>query len=160
LRRAIAAVDPGVPIEKIMTVHDLVSNSASQPRFRTAVIATFSLLALFVASLGLYGVMNYMVSQRVQEFGIRMALGASRAGVMRMVFRQAAKMVGIGIALGIAGTALLSRAVASLLYGVKPLDGLTLGSVVTLISLVAFFAVYFPARRAGISDPMESLRHD
>jgi putative ABC transport system permease protein len=160
LRHAIASVDRNVPVDQITTMRELISNSAGQPRFRTAVILTFSLLALFVASLGLYGVINYLVSQRMQEFGIRMALGATQAAVMRLIFGQAAKLVAMGIALGMSGAALLSRMVATLLYGVRPLDGVMLASVTTLLAFVATVAVYFPARRAGKSDPMESLRHE
>jgi putative ABC transport system permease protein len=160
LRHAIAAVDRNVPVDQITTIEDLISKSAGQPRFRTGVILTFSLLALFVASLGLYGVMNYVVCQRMREFGIRMALGATRSAVMQSVFGQAAKMVGMGIALGLAGAALLSRAVASLLYGVTPFDAVTLAGVTLLLSLVAMVAVYFPARRVANADPMESLKHD
>jgi putative ABC transport system permease protein len=160
LRQAVAEVDRGVPIDRIMTMHALVSNSTGQPRFRTAVILTFSLLALFVASIGLYGVMSYIVSQRTQEFGIRMVLGATRRAVLQLVLGQAAKLLGIGIALGLTGAALLSRTIATLLYGVAPVDGVTLASVTTLLTLVGITAVYFPARRAAKSDPMKSLRHD
>jgi len=159
LRRAIASVDRNIPVDQITTMQQLISNSAGQPRFRTAVVLTFSLLALFVASLGLYGVMSYLVTQRMQEFGIRMALGATHAAVMRLIFGQAARIVGIGMALGLAGAALLSRAIATLLYGVAALDGLALASVTTLLALVALVAVYFPARRAAQGDPIESLRH-
>lgn len=160
LRQAVAEVNRSVPIDHITTMQDLVSNSAGQPRFRTAVILAFSVLALFVASIGLYGVMSYVVSQRTQEFGIRMALGATRGAVVHLVLRQAAKLVGIGIALGLTGAALLSQTIAKLLYGVAPLDDVTLASVTTLLALVGIAAVYVPARRAAKSDPMESLRHD
>ncbi len=160
LRQAVAEVDRSVPIDRITTMQDLVSNSVGQPRFRTAVILTFSLLALFVASIGLYGVMSYVVSQRTQEFGIRMALGATRGAVMHLVLGQAAKLVGIGIAVGLTGAALLSQTIATLLYGVAPVDGVTLASITTLLALVGIAAVYLPARRAAKSDPMESLRHE
>jgi putative ABC transport system permease protein len=160
LRQAVAEVDRGVPIDRITTMQDLVSNSAGQPRFRTAVILTFSLLALFVASIGLYGVMSYVVSQRTQEFGIRIALGATPGAVMHLVLGQAAKLVGIGVALGLTGAALLSQTITTLLYGVAPVDGGTLASVTTVLALVGIAAVYVPARRAAKSDPMESLRHD
>src|SRR5439155_11851508 len=160
LRQAVAEVDRSVPIDRITTMQDLVSSSVGQPRFRTAVILTFSLLALFVASIGLYGVMSYVVSQRTQEFGIRMALGATQGAVMHLVLGQAAKLVGIGIALGLTGAALLSQTIATLPYGVAPVDGVTLARVTTLLALVGIAAVYVPARRAAKSDPMESLRHD
>jgi putative ABC transport system permease protein len=160
LRQAVAEIDRGVPIDRIKTMQELVSGSVGQPRFRTAVVLTFSLLALFVASIGLYGVMSYAVSQRTQEFGIRIALGATQSAVMNLVLGQAGKLVGIGIVLGLTGAVLLSQAIAKLLYGVAPVDGATLGSVTALLTLVGGAAVYVPARRAAKSDPMESLRHD
>lgn len=160
LRQAVAEIDRAVPIDRITTMKDLISNSAGQPRFRTVVILTFSVLALFIASIGLYGAMSYVVSQRTREFGIRMALGATRGAVMYLVLRQAAKLVGIGIALGLTGAVLLSQTMAKLLYGFAPLDGLTLAGVTTLLAVVAIAAVYFPARKAAKFDPMESLRYD
>jgi putative ABC transport system permease protein len=160
LRQAVAEIDRGVPIDRIKTMQELVSGSVGQPRFRTAVVLTFSLLALFVASIGLYGVMSYGVSQRTQEFGIRIALGATQGAVMNLVLGQAAKLVGIGIVLGLTGAVSLSQTIAKLLYRVAPVDGVTLGSVTTLLALVGIAAVYVPARRAAKSDPMESLRHD
>jgi len=159
LRQAVAELDRGVPIDRITTMQKLVSESAGQPRFRTAVILTFSLLALFVASIGLYGVMSYVVSQRTPEFGIRMALGATHGTVMHLVIGEAAKLVGIGLALGLTGAVLLSRTIATLLYGVAPIDPVTLASVTTLLALVGIAAAYGPARRAAKSDP-KSLRHD
>ena len=160
LRRVIASVDPEVPADQVRTMRDLISNSAGQPRFRTGGIATFALMALFVASLGLYGVMSYLVRQRRREFGIRMALGATHVALMQLIFREAGKMVGIGVALGLIGAAPVSRGVAALLYGVTPLDSVTLAGVTIVLALVAASAVYFPARSAAKSDPMESLRHD
>jgi putative ABC transport system permease protein len=160
LRQAVVEVDRTVPIDHITTMQGLISNSAAQPRFRTAVILTFSLLALFVASIGLYGVMSYAVGQRTQEFGIRMALGASRGAMAQLVFRQAAKLMGTGILLGLTAAALVTRTIATLLYGIAPVDGVTLACVTTVLIFVASLAVHVPARRAAKADPMESLRHD
>jgi putative ABC transport system permease protein len=160
VREALAEVDRGVPIDRIETMEDVVSKSAEQPRFRTAVILTFSLLALFVASIGLYGVMSYIVGQRTREFGIRVALGATQNAVLLFVIKQAAKLIGVGIVLGSIGAALLSQTIAKLLYRVAPLDGIAFGSATTLLLLIGLAAVYLPARRAAKSDPMESLRHE
>jgi len=160
LRKALAEVDRGVPMDRIETMEDVVSKSAEQPRFRTAVILTFSLLALFVASIGLYGVMSYIVGQRTREFGIRMALGATQNAVLLFVIKQATKLIGIGIVLGSIGAALLSQTIEKLLYRVAPLDGIAFGSAATLLLLIGLAAVYLPARRAAKSDPMESLRHE
>jgi ABC-type antimicrobial peptide transport system permease subunit len=132
----------------------------AQSRFRTTVLILFALLALFVASIGLYGVMSYLVSQRTREFAIRMAVGASRRAVLQLVLGQAAKLVGIGICLGLAGAALLARLIASLLFGVTPFDSATLASVSVLLALVALAASYIPARRAAKADPMDSLRYE
>jgi putative ABC transport system permease protein len=160
LRKAVSEVDANVPMDQIETMRQIVSGSVGQSRFRTAVLLIFALLALFVASIGLYGVMSYLVSQRIREFGIRMAVGASRGAVLRLVLGQAAKLVSIGICLGLVGAALLARLIASLLYGVAPFDTPTLASVSILLAVVALVASYIPARRAAKADPMDSLRYE
>jgi putative ABC transport system permease protein len=160
LRHALAAVDAGVPMDQIETMTQIVSASVSQSRFRTALLVTFAFLALFVASIGLYGVMSYLVSQRTREFGIRMALGASRGAVLRLVLGEATKMVGLGIGLGLLGSALLARFIAGLLYGVGPFDAVTLAGVSMLLAAVALAASYLPAHRGARADPMDSLRYE
>ncbi len=160
LREAVRSVDPGVPMDQVETMKQLVYGSVEQSRFRTAVLLTFALLALFVASIGLYGVMSYSVSQRMREFGIRMAVGASRGAVLRAVLGQSAKLVGIGIAIGLIGAALLGRLIRSLLYGVAPSDAGTLAGVSVLLAIVALTASYIPAQRAASADPMASLRFE
>jgi putative ABC transport system permease protein len=124
------------------------------------VLAIFALLALFVASIGLYGVMSYLVSQRKREFGIRIAVGASHGAVLRLVLGHAAKLVSIGICVGLVGAALLARLIASLLFGVAPFDAATLASVSVLLAVVALVASFIPAQRAAQADPMESLRYE
>jgi putative ABC transport system permease protein len=160
LRKALAEVDPEVPMDQIATMDQLVSGSVGESRFRSTAISLFALLSLFVASIGLYGVMSYMVSQRIREFGIRMALGATRGAVLRQVLGQGARLAAIGVASGLIITALLGRLIASLLYGVKPLDATTLVGVSILLAAVALLASYIPARRAANSDPMDSLRYE
>ena len=160
LRHAVAQVDPNVPMDQVATMRQIVASSVGQPRFRTTVLLLFAMLALFVASIGLYGVMSYVVSQRTREFGIRMALGASRRAVLRLVLGKAVKLAGIGIGIGLIGSALVSRLIASLLYGVRPLDGITLAGVSMLLAVVALLASYLPARRAAQADPMDSLRYE
>ena len=160
LRRTVSEVDPSVPLDQIATMKQLVSASVGQPRFRTAVLVTFALLAMFVASLGLYGVMSYVVSQRTREFGIRMAVGASKGAVLRLVLGQAAKLVSIGIGLGLIGAVLLTRWIASLLYGVTPLDAVTFACFSVVLAIVTLFASYIPAQRAAKTDPMDSLRYE
>ena len=160
LRKAVAEVDPEVPMDQVATMDQLVYGSVSEARFRTAVISLFALLALFVASIGVYGVMSYLVSQRTREFGIRMAVGATRGAVFALILRQGAKLAAIGIAIGLVAAALFGRLIASLLYGVKPLDAATLAGVSILLAAVALFASYVPARRAAYTDPMDSLRYE
>ncbi len=160
LRRAVAEVDPDVPMDQIATMKQVVSGSVEQARFRTAVLLMFAFLALFVASIGLYGVMSYSVSQRIREFGIRMAVGATPGAVLWEVLGQSAKLVGIGIGIGLIGVALLGRLITSLLYDVAPSDTATLAGVSVLLAVVALAATYVPAQRAARSDPMASLRHE
>src|SRR5271163_2565567 len=107
----------------------IVYGSVGESRFRTAVLAMFAFLALFVASVGLYGAMSYAVTQRMREFGIRMAVGATRGAILRVVLGKAGKLVCIGVCLGVAGAVLFARVIASLLYGIKPFDAATLASV-------------------------------
>ena len=160
LRQAVAQADPHVPMDQVATMQQIVSGSVGESRFQTAVISVFALLALFVASIGLYGVMSYAVSQRTREFGIRMAVGASRSSVFALVLGQGAKLVGLGVCLGLIGAAFLGRFITSLLYGVKPLDAVTLAGVSILLGAVAFAASFIPARRAANADPMVSLRYE
>ncbi len=160
LRKAVAEVDPEVPMDQVATMDQLVYGSVSEARFRTAVISLFALLALFVASIGVYGVMSYLVSRRTREFGIRMAVGATRGAVFALILRQGAKLAAIGVAIGLVAAALFGRLIASLLYGVKPLDAATLAGVSILLTVVALFASYVPARRAANADPMDSLRYE
>jgi putative ABC transport system permease protein len=147
-----------VPVDQIATMRQIVSGSVGQSRFRTTVLFMFALLALSVAAIGLYGVMSYVVSQRIREFGIRMAVGASRRDVLRLVLGQAAKVVSIGICLGLMGAVLLSRLILSLLYAIEPWDVTTLSSVSILLAVVALVASYVPAQRAANADPMVALR--
>ena len=158
LRKAVAEVDPNVPMDQVETMRQMVYGSVGESRFRTAILAIFACLALFVASIGLYGVMSYSVTQRTREFGIRMAVGASRSAILGAVLAKAAKLVGIGLGLGTIGAVLLARLIATLLYGVTPFDIATLVSVSILLALVALIASYVPARRASSINPMDSLR--
>jgi putative ABC transport system permease protein len=160
LRKAVSEVDANVPLDRIETMKQVVSVSVGEPRFRTAVFLTFAILALFVASIGLYGVMSYLMSQRTREFGIRIAVGASSGALLRLVLRQAAKLVGIGICLGLVAAILLARSIASLLYGVTPFDTATFLSVPLLVAMVALLASYLPARRVMRVDPVVALRYE
>jgi putative ABC transport system permease protein len=160
LRGVVSAIDPAIAVDQIETMQQIVSGSVAQPRFRTMILAAFSLLALVMASVGIYGVMNYLVIQRTREFGIRLSLGATQTDVLRLVLGRAAMLIGTGTCLGLAGSALLVRLIAKLLFGTTPLDPLTFVSVPILLAAVALAASYIPARRAAKVDPLVALRYE
>jgi len=135
-----------------------VADSIASKRFTMMLLGVFALLALLLASIGIYGVLSYMVGQRTREIGVRMALGAQRVDVLRMVLQDGARMTVIGMGIGIAAAIALTRLMAGMLFGVKPFDPATFVSVSLLLSLVALFACYVPARKAMKVDPMEALR--
>jgi putative ABC transport system permease protein len=160
LRKVVSELDASVPLDQIETMKQIVSVSVGEPRFRTAVLSIFAILALFVASIGLYGVMSYLMSQRTREFGIRLAVGASSGALLRLVLGEAAKLVSIGICLGLVGAMLLARSIASLVYGISPFDTATFASVSLVLAVVAFLASYIPERRAAGIDPMVALHYE
>jgi putative ABC transport system permease protein len=160
LRSAVSAIDRAIPIDQIETMEQFVSDSVAQPRFRTAILVAFSILALLMASIGIYGVMNYLVIQRTLEFGIRLSLGATQGDVLRLVLGRATVLIGVGLCLGLLGSVLLVRLIAKLLYGITPLDPLTFLAVSILLPAVALSASYIPARRATRVDPMVALRYE
>jgi putative ABC transport system permease protein len=160
VRQAVAGIDADLPIARVETMQQIVSASVGQPRFRTTLLAAFAVLALVMASIGIYGVMNYLVSQRIREFGVRLAVGASAADVLWLVLRRAAVLIAGGLCVGLLGSVLLTRLIATLLYGVAPLDAPTFAAVSLILSGVAFVASYIPARRATRVDPIVALRHE
>jgi len=120
----------------------------------------FSILALVIAAVGIYGVINYLVSQQLREFGIRMAVGATKGDLLLQVLRRAAVLIAAGLCLGLLGSALLARSITELLYGVSASDPLTFAGVSLLLSAVALLASYIPARRATRVDPLTTLRYE
>ena len=136
-----------------------VADSISSKRFTMTLLGAFALLALLLASIGIYGVLSYMVGQRTKEIGVRMALGAGKLDVLRMVLKDGARMTLLGIGLGLVGALGLTRLMQSMLYGVRPTDPLTFISVAALLGLIAMVACYVPAHRAMDVDPIEALRH-
>jgi putative ABC transport system permease protein len=158
LRSEIAAVDPGVVVSSVTTVDALVSDAAAQPRFRAALLGALAVLTLSIASVGLYGVVCYTVSQRTGEFGVRMALGADRTDLLTLVLRDAAVIAAIGLTLGTIGALATTRVLASLLFGIEPTDPASFVYASLLMLLVAFGASYLPARRASRMDPSVALR--
>jgi predicted permease len=159
-REAIRSLDGGLPLAKIATLTAVVDDSMTQQRFSVLLLACFGGLALVLASIGMYGVISYSVSQRTQEIGIRMVLGAQRRSVFGMVLRQGARLSGLGIAIGLIVALGVTRLMAGFLYGVRATDPLTFAGVSLLLLGVALLACYLPARRATRVDPMVALRYE
>jgi putative ABC transport system permease protein len=155
---ALKTLGPGVAFSRARTLADLVSANVAEPRFRTLLLSIFALVSLGLAAVGLYGVVAFSVNQRRGEIGLRMALGAKPATVLRLMLREGMMPVGAGIAAGLAGAAILARVMKSLLFGVDALDPLTFAGVALTLCLVALAACYLPARRALAVDPAATLR--
>jgi putative ABC transport system permease protein len=160
LRRAIADVDPALPLYQLGTMDGRVVDSMAQTRFSTTLLTAFGAIALILAAIGVYGVISYGVTQRTQEIGIRMALGARRADVVGMVVRHGAALAAIGLVVGLAGALALSRLIGSLLFHVSPTDPPTFAAGTAVLTTVAVLAAVLPARRAARTDPMVALRND
>ena len=157
VRSAIASLDPTVPVE-METLNRTIGSLASRPRFETALLGFFAFIGLAMAIIGLYGVIAFLATQRTQEIGIRMALGASRLDILRLILREGVRLVAFGGAVGLAAAFALSRLLKSLLYGVGPHDPLSFVAVTLLLLLVALLATLLPARRAASVDPSQALR--
>ena len=160
IREQVFAIDKSLPLYNISTMDQLVSNSVAQPRLNLSLLVAFAVLALLLAAVGVYGVMAYAVSQRTQEFGIRMALGATSADVLKQVLIEGGRLAAIGLGLGLFAAFIFTRLMASMLYGVQPNDPLSLVAAAALLLVVAFAACYFPARRATRVDPLVVLRYE
>ena len=158
VNEAVLAVDPDQPVTETATMDQLMANSLGRRKITLTLLGIFAVLALVLAEVGIYGVMSYTVTQRTREIGIRMALGAQRAEVMRMVVGQGLRAGLLGVGIGLVGAFALTRVMASLLYGVSPTDPLTFAGIAVLLLLVATLASFLPARRATRVDPMIALR--
>lgn len=160
LTAAVHQVDPNVPIAGVLTMDDIVNQSLSSQQLNMTLLAVFAGLALALAAIGIYGVQAYAVRHRVREIGIRLALGAQRRDVFRLVIGQSLILTAIGICVGLAIAVGLTRLMASQLYGVSATDPLALAAVVVVLTLVAFLASWLPARRATRVDPIVALRYE
>jgi putative ABC transport system permease protein len=160
IRRQVAALDRDRPLIQVRTMQQVVADSVADRRLPMLILAGFAAAALLLGAIGVYGVVGYSVAQRTQEFGIRMALGARRGAVMRMVLGQGLRLALIGLLIGLAGSLAVARLIAGLLFGVTPADPATLAATSLLILGVALLACYVPARRAARVDPMVALRYE
>lgn len=160
VERAVWALDKNVTVSEVQTMQQVVTEATAQPRFYVVLLGVFATVALTLTGAGIYGVINYSVSCRTHEIGIRMALGAQRNEVLRLVIAQGMMPALSGAAIGIAGCFALTRMMSSLLYGVGPQDPVTITGVLILLIAVALGASYLPARRAAKADPIVALRYE
>jgi len=156
--REIRATDPTLPVYEIRTMRDRMSDSLARQRFSTIMLAAFAVFALILGAVGVYGVMSYMVTQGTHDIGVRIALGAQRNSIVRLVVRRGMEMATAGIVIGLIGAAALTRVMASLLFGVSAIDIVTFSVVPLILAAIALVATYLPARRATQVDPMVALR--
>jgi predicted permease len=157
VRDQVRAVDPAVSLSNMATMSELISRSVSGRRFSTVLLTAFAAVALTLATIGIYAVIAYSVTQRTQEIGIRMALGAQAGDILKIIVKQGMALTLIGVALGVVGALALTHIMSSLLFGVRATDPATFASISLLLVLVAFIACYIPARRAARLDPIKAL---
>ena len=160
MKEVVRSIDPALPVSDLKTMDERIAAALTIRRFAVLLLSVFAIIALFMAALGLYGVVNYGVVQRTQEIGIRMALGASRAEVIRLIIRQGLRMTVSGIGFGLISAVFLGRLVSSQLFNVSPVDPPTLIGMALALLCVALFAAYVPARRAARIDPFEACRSE
>jgi putative ABC transport system permease protein len=160
VKAAIARIDKDQPVTRIRSMDEVVAESVAQPRFRAELVGTFAALALVLAAVGIFGVIAFSVSQRLREFGIRMALGATEGNILRLVAKTGLKMTVLGVAIGMGGAAWITQSISSLLYGVKPLDPIAFAAAPAILAVVALAASVIPAIRAARVDPVVALRQE
>ena len=158
VRAEVWSIDPDQPIASIRTMDEIVADAAANDRVQTILLTAFALVALLLAALGIYGVLTHTVSQRTDEIGLRMALGAGRSDVLRMVAGEGMMLTFLGIGLGLVGASALARVLRGMLHGIEPGDPWTMGAVATLLGAVGLAACLVPGFRATRIDPLEALR--
>ena len=157
-RAEIRRAAPDLPIQSTVTMDEAVAASVAQPRFRTLLVGLFALTATLIATCGIYGLMAYAVTQRRREIGVRMALGAEPRDVLRLVLARALRIVAVGLIVGLAGAAIVTRVLQRFLFGVTPTDPIAFTIVTLLLIAVGLMAAWLPARRATRIDPWAALR--
>ena len=160
IREAIRAYDPDLPVDDTRTLEDRIGESVARERFNVTLLGAFSILAVTLAALGLYGVLSFAIARRTREIGIRMALGAGVPAVLKLVLARGLMLALAGITIGLAGALALTRLAESMLFGVSPTDPSTLAVVTVALFAVALLASWIPARRAARVDPVVALRHE
>jgi putative ABC transport system permease protein len=160
LIREAHAIDPDVPVFDVRTMPGRIYDSLARQRFAMTMLAAFAAFAMLLGGVGVYGVMSYLVTQGSHDIGLRIALGAPRGSILKMVVGQGMSMAGAGIAAGLIGALALTRVMASLLFGVSATDALTFGAVAAFLAVIALLASYVPAWRATRVDPLIALRDE
>jgi putative ABC transport system permease protein len=158
--QVVHSLDANQPVAEVRTMDEVLLRSVAPQRFQMLLLALFAAIALVLATVGIYGLISYSVTQRTNEIGDRVALGATRGDVLRLILSQGGAIVVRGLLLGLAGALALTRTISGLLFRVQPADPLTFGAVALLLTLVALLALAGPARRASRIDPLRALRHD
>jgi putative ABC transport system permease protein len=160
LRSALSQIDPNQPLVKVRTMEENMATTVAQPRFRAWLIGIFAMLALVLSAVGVYGVMSYTVTQRTNEIGIRVTMGAQPQDVFHIIVGEAMRLAILGVGVGLAAAFALTRLLRSFLFGISAYDPLTFIGVSVLLTAVAIAASYFPARRATLVDPLVALRYE
>jgi ABC-type antimicrobial peptide transport system permease subunit len=157
---AVHSVDPEIALGRLRTLDQVKTESLGEDRYTMVLFASFAVVALLLAALGIYGLMAFAVAQRTNEIGLRLALGASRGNVIWLILKQASLLAAVGLAVGFGGAVLVGRTMRSTLYGVGAMDASVIVAVGVILFVTALFASYLPARRAARIDPMKALRTD
>ncbi|MGB8475516.1 MAG: FtsX-like permease family protein, partial [Candidatus Acidiferrum sp.] len=160
VRGQLSGIDPSLPLADVRSMDDVLSRAQARPRFLTLLLSLFSVVALAIATVGIYGVVSYSVARRTKEFGLRMVLGAQTGDVLGLVMKQGVGMIAIGVVCGLVLALLFTRLMASFLFGIAPTDLATFASVTAILFGVALMACYVPAKRATRVDPIQTLRYE
>ena len=160
IRNVLGQIDPGVPLTRVKMFEDYIARSLARPRFNALLLSIFAGVALLLTAIGIYGVMAYSVAQRRQEIGIRMALGAQKGDVLRLVVGGGMRLTALGVLIGVSGAFALTRLLGNLLYGVGSFDPITFGGVAILLGAIALLACWIPAQRAAGLNPLVALREE